>query len=37
MMMTRMRLGVRPLVLGALLWLAVASVSLGLQWATGQL
>ena len=31
------RAGVRPLVLGALLWLAVASVSLALQWATGQL
>jgi uncharacterized integral membrane protein (TIGR00698 family) len=31
------RTGVRPLALGALLWVSVASVSLGLQVATGQL
>ncbi|MDX6468002.1 MAG: hypothetical protein QOI27_3042 [Gaiellaceae bacterium] len=31
------RTGARPLVLGALLWVSVASVSLGLQAATGQL
>ena len=29
------RAGARPLVLGALLWLVVASTSLALQWATG--
>lgn len=31
------RTGIRPLALGALLWVSVASVSLGLQAATGQL
>jgi len=31
------RTGIRPLALGALLWVSVAAVSLGLQAATGQM